>query len=99
MAIISVRIDDETLRDLELLREDAKADRSEVIRRLLDKAIKDAKLERAMDLLRERKISIGRAAELAGATIYEIVETMPKYGVHLGYTIDELRKDLKRISK
>lgn len=99
MATISVRVDDGTLRDLELLREDAKADRSEVVRRLLDKAIKGAKLERAMDLLRKRKISVGKAAELAGVTIYEIVEAMPKYGVHLGYSVDELRRDIKRISK
>lgn len=97
MATISVRVDDGTLRDLEFLREDTKADRSEVLRRLLDKAIKDAKLERAMGLLQQRKISIGKAAEIAGVTVYEIVEKMQKYGVHLGYTMDDLRRDLKRI--
>jgi len=95
MATISVRVDEDMLRDLELLREGAKVDRSEVVRKLLDKAIKEAKLEQAMQLLRERKVSIGRAAELAGVTIYEIIEAMPKHGVHLGYTMNELRKDIK----
>ena len=99
MATISVRIDEDMLRDLELLREDARADRSEVVRRLLVGAIKQAKLERAMNLLREHKISIGRAAELAGVTLYEIIEALPKYGVHLGYTVEELRRDTKRISE
>lgn len=99
MATISVRIDDDTLRDLELLRKDAKADRSEVVRRLLDRAIRDAKLERAMQLLREGKVSIGKAAELAGTTLYEIVEAMPKHGVHLGYTMEDLRRDTKPLSK
>ncbi|MEA1904654.1 MAG: UPF0175 family protein [Candidatus Hadarchaeota archaeon] len=99
MATISVRIDDDTLRDLELLRKDAKADRSEVVRRLLDRAIRDAKLERAMQLLREGKVSIGKAAELAGTTLYEIVEATPKHGVHLGYTMEDLRRDTKPLSK
>ncbi len=99
MVTISVRIDDDTFRDLEILRKDAKADRSEVIRRLLDRAIRDAKLERAMQLLRERKVSIGKAAELAGTTLYEIVEAMPKHGVHLGYTMEDLRRDTKPLSK
>jgi predicted HTH domain antitoxin len=99
MTTISVRIDDDTLRDLELLRKDAKADRSEVVRRLLDRAIRNAKLERAMQLLRERKISIGKAAELAGATLYEIMEAMPKHGVQLGYTMEDLRRDVKPLSK
>ena len=99
MATISVRVNNDTLRDLELLCEDTKADRSEVVRRLLDRAIKDAKLERVMVLLQKRKISIGKAAELAGVTVYEIVEKMPEYGVHLGYTVDELRRDLKRVTK
>jgi len=96
MATISVRVDDDTLRDLELLREDSKVDRSEVIRRLLDKAIKNAKLERAMQLLRERKISTGKAAELAGVTLYEIIEAMGKYDVYVDYTPEDLRRDLRR---
>lgn len=84
MATISVRVDEDTLRDIELLCKDAKADRSEVVRQLLDKAIRDAKLERAMQLLRERKISVEKAAELSGVTLYEIIEALPKYGIHLG---------------
>lgn len=96
MATISVRVDDDTLRDLELLREGAKVDRSEVVRRLLDRAIREAKLERAMQLLRERKISIGKAAELAGITIYEVIEAMGRYDVYFDYTPEDLRRDLRR---
>lgn len=41
MGTISVKLDEQTLKDLEMLREDAKADRSEIIRRLLNKALKE----------------------------------------------------------
>lgn len=96
MATISVRVDGDMLRDLELLRKDAKVDRSEVIRRLLDRALKEIKFERATQLLREHKISIGKAAELAGVTIYEIIGAMKKYGIEIGYSMEELRRDTKR---
>lgn len=96
MGTISVRLDEQTLKDLEMLREDVKADRSEIIERLLNKALKEEKLEKAMELLRKQKISIGKASEMAGITIYEIIEVMKKYGVHLGYSIEDLRKDMKR---
>lgn len=49
-----------------------------------------------MELLRKQKISIGKASEMAEVTIYEIIEVMRKYGVHLGYSIEDLRKDAKR---
>lgn len=96
MGTISVRLDKQTLKDLEMLREDVKADRSEIIERLLNKALKEEKLEKAMELLRKQKISIGKASEMAEITIYEIIEGMKKYGVHLGYSIEDLRKDMKR---
>lgn len=96
MGTISVRLDEQTLKDLEMLREDVKADRSEIIERLLNKALKEEKLEKAMELLRKQKISIGKASEMAEITIYEIIEGMKKYGVHLGYSIEDLRKDMKR---
>jgi predicted HTH domain antitoxin len=96
MGTISVRLDEQTLKDLEMIREDAKADRSEIIRRLLDKALKEAKLEKAMELLRKQETSIGKASEIAGVTIYEIIEAMKKYGVHIGYTVEDLRRDMKR---
>ncbi|MDI6820304.1 MAG: hypothetical protein QMC89_05310 [Candidatus Hodarchaeaceae archaeon] len=55
-----------------------------------------AKLKRAMQLPRERKVSIGRAC---GGYHLEMIEAMPGRGVHLGYTVDELRGDVKPASK
>lgn len=96
MPTVSVRLDGETLKEIEFLMKEYKTDKSEVIRRLLDRGLKQAKLEVVLDLLRRRRISIGRAAELAGVTIYEMIELCRKNKIHLGYTEEDLRRDIER---
>ncbi|MFQ5815246.1 MAG: UPF0175 family protein [Candidatus Hydrothermarchaeaceae archaeon] len=73
-----------------------KTDKSEVMRRLLDKGLKQAKLEKVIELLRQHKISMGKAAKLAGVTIYEMIELCKKKEIHVGYTKEDLRHDLER---
>lgn len=96
MPTVSVRLDRETLKEIEFLMKEYKTDKSEVIRRLLDRGLKQAKLEVVLDLLRRHKISIGRAAELVGVTIYEMIELCRKNEIHIGYTEEDLRRDLER---
>ncbi|MEE8167636.1 MAG: UPF0175 family protein [Candidatus Hydrothermarchaeales archaeon] len=96
MPTVSVRLDEGTLKDLQFLMKDYKADRSEVLRRLLDRGLKQAKIEKVLGLLREHKISIGKAAKLAGITIYEMIELCKEHEIHIGYTKEDLYRDLER---
>ncbi len=96
MPTVSVRIDNHIIKDIELLMKDYKADRSEVVRRLLDRGLRQAKLEKVLELLREHKISMGKAAKLADVTLYEMIELCKKHEIHIGYTNDDLKRDLER---
>lgn len=96
MPAISVRLDKDTLKEVEFLTKEYKTDKSEVVRRILDKGLKQAKLEKALELLRQHKISVGKAAKLAGVTIYEMVELCKKNEIHVGYTKEDLMRDLER---
>ncbi len=96
MPTVSVRIDNHIIKDIELLMKDYKADRSEVVRRLLDRGLRQAKLEKVLELLREHKISMGKAARLADVTLYEMIELCKKHEIHIGYTRDDLKRDLER---
>lgn len=96
MPTISVRLDKDTLKEVKFLMEEYRTDKSEVMRRLLDKGLKQAKLEKVLELLRRHKISIGKAAKLAGVTIYEMIELCKKNEVHIGYTKEDLKRDLER---
>jgi predicted HTH domain antitoxin len=93
---ISVRLEDKTVKELEELKQELKTAKSEVLRIVLDIGIKQLKIQKALQLLREGKISVGKASELAGVTIYEMLELMKEQEIPYGYTIKDLEDDLKR---
>ena len=80
------------------IEDELKTDRSEVIRRLLDQSIKEWKIKRVIELLRKGEISIGKAAELAGITLYEMIKIADDSGILIGYSEKDLAKDVKRFS-
>lgn len=95
---ISVRLDQKLIKEVKSIEEETKSDRSEVIRRLLDQAVKEWKLKRALEMLRKGEISIGKAAEISGVTLYEMIKFADDAGILLGYSEKDLEKDLKRFN-
>jgi len=93
---ISVRLEDEIVEKLEELKRELKTAKSEVLRIVLDIGIKQLKIQRALQLLREGKISVGKATELAGVTIYEMLELMKEQEIPYSYTLKDLEEDFKR---
>ncbi len=96
MPTVSVRLDEKTIKDLEFLKKDFQIDRSEVVRRLLKKGLKQAKMEKALELLRQHKISIGKASKIAEVTIYEMIQLCKEHEIHIGYSQEDLKRDLER---
>jgi len=97
MSTVSVRLDKETIRLLDEVVDEEKSERSEIIRRLLHRALREWRVDRAVQLLREGKISVGRAAEVAGITVSEMLELATEQGVTVGYSLEDLERDLNRI--
>lgn len=97
MKVITTRVKERYLKDLEKIEEEEQADRAEVVRRLLAKAIKDWKIKKALELLKDHKVTVRKAAEIAGVTYAEMLELASEAEINIGYTESELKKDLKRI--
>lgn len=94
---IATRVDEELLSKIEEIQEDMQTDRSETIRRLLDEGTKQYKLKKAIEQLREGKITVSRAAEIAGVSIWDIIETMRIRKIPIPYTAQDLRKSLELV--
>ena len=94
---VSVRISEETLAEVDRLADRLKTDRSEALRRFLERGLREARLDVALELLRESKVSMGRAAELAGVTLYEMLDLARQRGVPSGYGPKDLDKDLHEL--
>lgn len=99
MTVISTRIPDEVAKDLEEIEKEEKTDRATVIRKLLARAIEQWKMERALRLYREGKVTLWRAARLAGVTLREMMEQAAKEGIQFKYTEKDLEEDIKAALK
>ena len=93
--IISTRIPDEVARDLKEIEKEEKTDRATLVRKLLARAIEQWKMDRALRLYREGKVTLWRAARLAGITLREIMELATKQGIQFKYTTKDLEEDIE----
>jgi len=94
---IATRIDRELLAQIKQIEKEMRAGRAEVIRQLLDEGVKQYRLRRALALLREGKVTVSRAAEMAGVSVWDIVEFMRSKKIPIPYGAEELRKSLELI--
>lgn len=97
MQVITARVPDEVFKEIKEMEEIEHIDRAEAARRLLSIGIKEVKRRKALELLREHRITYRRAAEMMRVTMYELLDLMEKEGIDIGYSLSELEKDLDEI--
>jgi len=96
MPTVSVRLDEETIKLLDEIAEEERTRRSDVIRKLLYRALQEWRVDRALCLLRRGEISVGKAAEIAKITVSELLELATKHDITVGYSLEDLERDLHR---
>ena len=94
MKVITARIEDKYFEDLEMIEKEEQTERAEVMRKLLAKAIKEWKIKKALELLKERKATFRKAAELADVSYVEMMDLASKADIDSGYSLKDLKKDL-----
>ena len=72
-----------------------KIPRSAVIRKLLALGIEYERLKRGVELYRDRKVSLGKAAEIAGIPITQMMDWLIRFGVKSNITLEEYRAGLE----
>ncbi|SDR27389.1 UPF0175 family protein [Natronobacterium texcoconense] len=97
MKTVTTRIPEDDEEALAELEEAMSADRSEVLRRLIRQGLSDWRTEQALDQLRDDRITLRKAAELADVPYVEMLTLASEEGIDVGYTTDDLERDLDRI--
>jgi len=97
--VISTRISDDLAKDLEEIEREEMTDRATVIRKLLKRAIELWKKERSLRLYQEGKITLWRAARLAGVTLREMMEQAAEKEIQFKYTAKDLEEDIEAALK
>ncbi len=99
MDTVTVRLPDEIIKKLELIAREEQIDRSEMIRRALDIGIQQFLLERALKAYRERRVSLWRAASMAGLPLRKMIEEADKAAIPISYDEEDLERDLALVKE
>jgi hypothetical protein len=96
MEVLTTRIPEDLLEAIMEIEKDERAERAEVVRRLLDRAVHEWKLTKALRMVTEGRWTVRRAAKFAGLSYHEALEKMSEQGVDSGPTVKELREAFDR---
>lgn len=97
--IVSTRVTDSMAKDLEEIEKEEKTDRATVVRKLLAHAIDEWKLEKSLMLYCEGKITIWKAAKIAGLSLWEMMEIAKERKISFQYAHEDFREDFEAALK
>lgn len=85
MKNLTVRVEEETFKDIKKLTKLEKCDKSTITRRLLAIGLQETKKMHAISLYRAGKCTLWKAAQTAGVPLREMIETLKeeKIPVHM----------------
>lgn len=92
---ISVRISKEELRKIEEILKYEKSPRSHILREVLEKGIKEKRLEIALEMFQNNEATAWKAARLAGIPLIKFLDILKEKGLEFHYTEEELLEDFE----
>lgn len=88
MELVSARLDEKALKDFENV---LKENRSKVVRALVESGRK----HKAVELYKNKKVSLGLGARLAGMTLSEFIELLKEHSVYLNLELEDVQKSME----
>nr|MDO8083107.1 UPF0175 family protein [Candidatus Freyarchaeota archaeon] len=98
MKKVSSKVERKIIEELNRISKKRGVHKSVIIREMLSEGIREYKLKEALELLRERKITIWRAAEMASVTYMEILDGLRQYNIPFPVTLEEIKREIKEIN-
>ena len=93
MEIISVRL--KKLKELDYFSSILNENRSEVVRDLVE----EGKKLKAIELYKQKKISLGLASKLSGLSLSEFLDLLEEFNVKMNFTLDDAREAMRNAEK
>jgi predicted HTH domain antitoxin len=91
---LSLRLDSEEVKMLDEAANRDGLDRSSLLKRLMRRGYADYRLEAACAAYRHGDVTLSRAAEMAGISLYDLLSRLPGAGLQMNLSADDLRREL-----
>jgi len=95
MITTSVRLPEDLVREIEKAAKEEKVDKGAILRRFADAGLREYKLEKALDKYREGRVSLWKAASLAGISYRQALEEARKRNIPFQYREEDLERDIE----
>ncbi len=95
MKTISVRLPDQYVHEIEEACKQEFLDKGTMLRRLIGDALRAYRIKKAFDLYIEGKISLWRAARMAGMTYRGALEELKKRNIPFRYEKEDIDADIE----
>ena len=92
---VSVRIDKAELKEINEISKLEKKTKSNVLREVLEKGIKEKKLGIALEKFRNNEATAWKAANLADVPLTQFLDILVQKGIDFHYSVKELREDFE----
>ena len=92
---VSVRIDKSELKEINEISKLEKKTKSSVLREVLEKGLKEKKLEIALEKFRNKEASVGKAARIAEIPLSKFMDILVENRIDFHYGIKELEEDFE----
>jgi predicted HTH domain antitoxin len=95
MKVKTIRLREDRIQEVERIAKEEGKHVSEVLREIVEKGLREYKIEKAIEKYRKGSFSQGAAAEEAGLTIQEFHQEMKKKGFTLRMDPELIREELE----
>ena len=97
--VIAARFPKSSVEKLEEIAKEEHVDKSTVVARALQRYIRDWRLERALSLYREGKVTLWKAARVAEVSLWEMIDIVKQRKIPMQYTFEDFKEDFEAALK
>ena len=97
MTILTARVPEELVEELDRVSKEEQLDKSTVVRRLLVNSLSVWRENKAVELYQKGLISAEKAAHYGKVSLWRFFDLLKEKGVFISYDVEEFEEDLKAI--
>lgn len=95
---VTSRVPDDLFEAIEEVQEDERIDRSTAVAQLLERGVKEWRIDTAVQRYRDKEISVGRAADIANLSLWRFLDVLDDRGIEVNYDREDLAADIAAVS-
>ena len=92
---VMAQLPEELMKEIEYWAEREKVDKSTLLTKIMEEGLNVWKMNKALEMYRLQKVTLWKAAEIAGVSLAEMLAELPKRKIIFQYDLDELREDVE----